>query len=197
MSNQGPSYGLSREVQSKIDKKYDPELEERLVEWICAQCGPEVGRPEPGKTGFQKWLKDGCVSIGLCKYAYSIVIYMVETGFRWTRSSFCAQVLGKLINSLRPDKPIKIAKGSSMAFKQMELIGQFLEAAESYGVSKTDMFQTVDLYESKRTSRTNLCCDNRVLVCDLYICEAVCSDEKRRAPSLSRTLCVHYSCQIV
>ncbi|MEQ2204055.1 hypothetical protein XENOCAPTIV_007239 [Xenoophorus captivus] len=62
MANRGPAYGLSREVQSKIDKKYDPELEGRLVEWIVAQCGPGVGRPEPDKTGFQKWLKDGCVS---------------------------------------------------------------------------------------------------------------------------------------
>lgn len=62
MANKGPSYGLSREVQSKIDKKYDPELEERLVEWIVAQCGDSVGRPQPGKQGFQQWLKDGCVS---------------------------------------------------------------------------------------------------------------------------------------
>lgn len=63
MANRGPAYGLSREVQSKIDKKYDPELEERLVAWIMAQCGSGVGQPEPDKTGFQKWLKDGCVSV--------------------------------------------------------------------------------------------------------------------------------------
>lgn len=63
MANVGPSFGLSREVQSKIDKKYDSELEERLVEWIVVQCGPEVGRPEPAKTGFQNWLKNGCVSV--------------------------------------------------------------------------------------------------------------------------------------
>lgn len=64
MANKGPSYGLTREVQNKIDKKYDPELEERLVQWIIAQCGPVVGQPEPGKTGIQVWLKDGCVSVG-------------------------------------------------------------------------------------------------------------------------------------
>lgn len=64
MANKGPAYGFSREVQSKIDKKYDPELEERLVEWIVMQCGSGVGRPEAGKTGFQNWLKDGCVSVG-------------------------------------------------------------------------------------------------------------------------------------
>lgn len=63
MANKGPAYGLSREVQSKIDKKYDPELEEILVEWIIEQCGPGVSQPAPGKTGFQEWLKDGCVSV--------------------------------------------------------------------------------------------------------------------------------------
>lgn len=119
MANRGPSYGLTREVQSKIDKKYDPELEERLVEWIVAQCGSGVGRPQPNKTGFQNWLKDGCV---LCE----------------------------LINSLYgANKPIKTIKSSGMAFKQMEQISMFLRAAESYGVTKTDIFQTVDLFEGK------------------------------------------------
>ncbi|XP_062844458.1 transgelin-2 [Trichomycterus rosablanca] len=119
MANKGPSYGLSREVQSKIAKKYDPELEERLVNWIMAQCGDSVGNPPPGKDGFQTWLRDGCV---LCN----------------------------LINSLhKGPQPIKKIQSSPMAFKQMELISQFLAAAEKYGVVKTDMFQTVDLWEGK------------------------------------------------
>lgn len=117
MSNKGPAYGLTREVQSKIDKKYDPELEERLVEWIVTQCG--ASQPEAGKTGFQNWLKDGCV---LCE----------------------------LINSLSGgSKPIKTIKISTMVFKQMEQISMFLKAAESYGITKTDIFQTVDLFEGK------------------------------------------------
>lgn len=62
MANKGPAYGMSREVQSKIEKKYDEELEERLVEWIVAQCGPDVGRPDRGRLGFQVWLKNGMVS---------------------------------------------------------------------------------------------------------------------------------------
>ncbi|MBN3310770.1 transgelin isoform X2 [Amia ocellicauda] len=120
MANKGPSYGLSREVQSKIDKKYDPELEERLTEWIMAQCGAGVGRPEAGKTGFQVWLKDG-------------------------------SVLSELINSLynAGERPIKKIQNSGMAFKQMEQVSQFLQAAEKYGVVKTDIFQTVDLWEGK------------------------------------------------
>ncbi|NWQ98280.1 TAGL protein, partial [Burhinus bistriatus] len=53
MANKGPAYGMSRDVQSKIEKKYDDELEDRLVEWIVAQCGAAVGRPERGRLGFQ------------------------------------------------------------------------------------------------------------------------------------------------
>ncbi|XP_034461502.1 transgelin-like [Hippoglossus hippoglossus] len=118
MANHGPSYGMSREVQSKIDKKYDQELEERLVEWIVSQCGSGVEQPEPGRIGFQKWLKDG-------------------------------RVLCELINSLcGATKPIRSIKASTMPFKQMEQISLFLKAAETYGVVKTDMFQTVDLFES-------------------------------------------------
>ncbi|KAK3508983.1 hypothetical protein QTP70_015406 [Hemibagrus guttatus] len=59
MANRGPSYGLSREVQEKIDQKYDPELEARLVDWIVAQCGDDLQRPQPGKQNFQTWLMDG------------------------------------------------------------------------------------------------------------------------------------------
>ncbi|KAL0173454.1 hypothetical protein M9458_029422, partial [Cirrhinus mrigala] len=62
MANKGPSYGMSRQVQDKIEQKYDPELEVRLVEWIVTQCGSGVGKPEAGKLGFQTWLRDGCVS---------------------------------------------------------------------------------------------------------------------------------------
>lgn len=63
MANKGPSYGLSRQVQDKIDSKYDPDLEQILVEWISRQCGSGIGKPEPGKQGFQAWLKDGCVRV--------------------------------------------------------------------------------------------------------------------------------------
>ncbi|XP_076024654.1 transgelin-like [Genypterus blacodes] len=119
MANRGPTYGFSRDVLNKIDKKYDPELEERLVEWIIAQCGSGVGQPEAGRLGFQNWLKSGCV---LCE----------------------------LINSLHgPVKPIRKIGTSPLVFKQMEQISLFLNAAERYGVTKTDIFQTVDLFEGK------------------------------------------------
>ncbi|XP_016159303.1 PREDICTED: transgelin-like [Ficedula albicollis] len=62
------------------------------------------------------------------------------------------QVLSRLVNSLYPDgsKPVKIPDAPpTMVFKQMEQIAQFLKAAEDYGVVKTDIFQTVDLFEAK------------------------------------------------
>lgn len=61
-----------------------------------------------------------------------------------------SQVLSELINSLHDaDKPIKKVQSSPMAFKQMEQVSQFLNAAEAYGVTKTDIFQTVDLWEGE------------------------------------------------
>ena len=36
-----------------------------------------------------------------------------------------------------------------MAFKMMENISNFLSACEVYGVTRNDLFQTVDLYEGQ------------------------------------------------
>ncbi|KAH0516040.1 Transgelin-2 [Microtus ochrogaster] len=130
MANRGPSYGLSREVQQKIEKQYDADLEQILIQWITTQCRKDVGRPQPGRENFQNWLKDGTV---LCE----------------------------LINSLYPEgqAPVKKIQASTMAFKQMEQISQFLQAAERYGINTTDIFQTVDLWEGK-----NMACVQRTLM---------------------------------
>lgn len=61
MANRGPSYGLSREVQQKIEKQYDTDLEQILIQWITTQCRKDVGQPQPGRENFQNWLKDGTV----------------------------------------------------------------------------------------------------------------------------------------
>ncbi|XP_072420821.1 transgelin-3-like isoform X2 [Chiloscyllium punctatum] len=126
MANQGPKYGFSRQVQQKIDQKYDGELEELLVRWILIQCngetpgGKDLQRPPSGKSTFHQWLKDGSI---LCH----------------------------LINSLNPPerRPIKRIQVSERAFTQMEQISQFLKAATDYGLTATDLFQTVDLWEAK------------------------------------------------
>jgi len=58
------------------------------------------------------------------------------------------QVLANAINKLKPGS-IKKVNTSKMAFKQMENISKFIEAACAYGVNESDCFQTVDLYEAK------------------------------------------------
>jgi len=56
-------------------------------------------------------------------------------------------ILCKLALALSPGC-IRNINNSKMAFKMMENIGNFLGFCESYGVAKTDLFQTVDLYEA-------------------------------------------------
>lgn len=56
--------------------------------------------------------------------------------------------LCKVINRLQPGSVPRI-NDSKMAFKMMENIGNFLGACERYGLSKADLFQTVDLYEDQ------------------------------------------------
>jgi hypothetical protein len=55
--------------------------------------------------------------------------------------------LCKAMNVLQPGSVPKTNE-SKMAFKMMENIGNFLNAAGKYGVVKNDLFQTVDLFEA-------------------------------------------------
>ncbi|BFZ63919.1 calponin [Saitoella coloradoensis] len=48
-------------------------------------------------------------------------------------------------------------KKSAMPFVQMENIASFLKAAESLGVPKHELFQTVDLFESKNPGQVISC----------------------------------------
>ena len=61
----------------------------------------------------------------------------------------------RVINKLQPGSVSKINTGK-MAFKLMENISNFLEAATRYGVAKTDLFQTVDLYEAENIPQVSL-----------------------------------------
>ena len=55
--------------------------------------------------------------------------------------------LCKLMNALK-ESSVKRINDSKMAFKQMENIGNYLDASSAYGVAKEDQFQTVDLFEA-------------------------------------------------
>lgn len=51
-------------MQQKIEKQYDTDLEQILIQWITTQCRKDVGQPQPGRENFQNWLKDGTVRTG-------------------------------------------------------------------------------------------------------------------------------------
>jgi len=65
-------------------------------------------------------------------------------------------VLCKLMNKLSPDSVPKINMGG-LAFKQMENIQHFLEAAAQYGVRTDDIFSTVALYEGGNMTQVLQC----------------------------------------
>jgi len=66
------------------------------------------------------------------------------------------QVLCKLVNSIKPGI-IKKVNQSQMAFKCMENINAFLEAARELGVPAQETFQTVDLWERQNLNSVVIC----------------------------------------
>jgi len=65
-------------------------------------------------------------------------------------------LLCKLANVIQPGT-IKKVQASKMAFKCMENINMFLEAAKSFGVSSQELFQTVDLWEKQNMNAVVIC----------------------------------------
>lgn len=64
------------------------------------------------------------------------------------------QYLCNLANALGGNVKFNTSK---LAFKQMENIGKFLTFCEGYGLHKSDLFQTVDLYEAQNMWQVVLC----------------------------------------
>ncbi|NP_001040372.1 myophilin [Bombyx mandarina] len=65
-------------------------------------------------------------------------------------------LLCKLANNIHPNM-IKKINTSSMAFKCMENINAFLEAARQLGVPAQETFQTVDLWERQNLNSVVIC----------------------------------------
>jgi len=66
------------------------------------------------------------------------------------------QILCALINSLKPGSVKKI-QTSAMAFKCMENINAFTVGAKACGVSDSEAFQTVDLWERQNLNSVVIC----------------------------------------
>jgi len=65
-------------------------------------------------------------------------------------------ILSKLVNALQPGT-IKKVNESKMAFKCMENISAFLEAAKAFGVPVQETFQSVDLWERQNLNSVVIC----------------------------------------
>ncbi|XP_018564601.1 myophilin [Anoplophora glabripennis] len=65
-------------------------------------------------------------------------------------------LLCKLVNNIQPGM-VKKVNTSSMAFKCMENINAFLEAAKQLGVPPQETFQTVDLWERQNLNSVVIC----------------------------------------
>lgn len=62
----------------------------------------------------------------------------------------------RLVNCIKPGSAKKINQ-SAMAFKCMENINVFLEAAKDLGVPPQETFQTVDLWERQNLNSVVIC----------------------------------------
>lgn len=62
----------------------------------------------------------------------------------------------RLANSLEAGS-VKRVQTSKMAFKCMENINSFLEAAKKFGVPNQELFQTVDLWEKQNLNAVIIC----------------------------------------
>ncbi|ELK25194.1 Transgelin-2 [Myotis davidii] len=101
-SQQGTHLWLSQEVQQKIEKQCDADLEQTPIQWITTQCHKDVGQPQPGRENSQNRFKGGSV---LCEPTNRL--------------------------HPEGQAPVKKIQACTTAFKQMEQISQFLQVAES------------------------------------------------------------------
>ncbi|CAD5124038.1 DgyrCDS12346 [Dimorphilus gyrociliatus] len=133
MANRIEKGGLDAEVVAKIDSKYDKVLAERCMKWIKA-CIDVSGQRVDLKISGERadvfgQLKDG-------------------------------RILARLANAFKP-KIIseKVIEKANMPFKQMELIGHFLQTTTSVGVPDYELFmvESVDLYENQNLQQVIVC----------------------------------------
>eukprot|EP00043_Microstomoeca_roanoka_P016057 m.161736 g.161736 ORF g.161736 m.161736 type:complete len:939 (+) comp16381_c0_seq2:1676-4492(+) len=67
------------------------------------------------------------------------------------------EVLCQLMNKIQPGSVSKYHQEPRLAFKKMENIGYFLDAAKRYGLPDSDLFITVDLFESQNMKQVVIC----------------------------------------
>lgn len=130
MASRPRGYGLTAEVKGKIDAKYEIDKEQEARLWM----EDVVGEPLDGSVSSDE-------PLGQDRFHAAL-----KDGVFLCR--LAEQIMGP-----------GTAKHNKMKvpFKQMENINNFLSACEKYGLSKTDLFQTVDLFEQQNMWQVVLC----------------------------------------
>lgn len=130
MANRPKGFGLTAEIRGKMAAKYEVDKEQEARVWMEAIVGEPLDQSVPSDEylGPDKFHAALKDGIFLCRVAEVIV------------------------------SPAKVKYNKmKVPFKQMENINNFLLACESYGVAKTDLFQTVDLFENQNLWQV-VCC---------------------------------------
>ena len=142
MANQGPSYGLSREVKQKLLAKYDSELEEDLRLWIAGtvECDPMQD------VSFQAWLKDGTI---LCYLVNKLKPGVLKPNMphKTLLNPFrCMENINAFLNAIKeigvPEPSlcttVDLYDGSGMSQFQVCLLA-LIDIASSKGLTSTDL----------------------------------------------------------
>ncbi|ESO02303.1 hypothetical protein HELRODRAFT_184984 [Helobdella robusta] len=122
MASRPVGYGLTAEIKGKMDAKYENDKEQEVRLWIESV----IKEPLDKTVGSHE-------NLGPKRFQAAL-----KDGIK----------LCKLANVIMSPSKVKYNE-SQLPFKQMENINLFLKACETYGVAKTDLFQTVNLYENQ------------------------------------------------
>eukprot|EP00108_Taenia_solium_P011346 TsM_000153800 transcript=TsM_000153800 gene=TsM_000153800 len=129
-----PKSGAKDLVNIEMNTKYNPEVEKEVLDWIRQLTGVNI---EQGREKVAAALRDG-----------EILIKLVNVIYEGT-----AELPSSAANLRRPFK----ANTSKISFKMMENIETFTNACAAYGVPKTGLFQTVDLFEMRNMGQVINC----------------------------------------
>ncbi|GAA31374.1 Myophilin [Clonorchis sinensis] len=130
MANRMMDMGMDVQVNRRLNSKYDAASEQEAIGWVNKLTGDNVPL---GRENVCASLKNGQTLIKLINIVYEGTTQLPP-------------------EAARQKRPFK-ANTMSAPFKQMENIQMFLNAAAAYGVPRTSLFQTVDLYEARNMAQ--------------------------------------------
>ncbi|XP_074653089.1 muscle-specific protein 20-like [Tubulanus polymorphus] len=122
------NFGMDHALHGRMASKYDPEHEKSIIAWIKELIGVEL---QPGMAEVKNQLQNGQILVKLIKRIYEGTPNLSPQAAKFN---------------------IKVNE-SEAPFKKMENINNFLKAIEYYGVPKTGLFQTVDLYDGRNMAQ--------------------------------------------